>query len=529
MSIHSKGVDHAPVRRSAWRRSLSIAALTLAVGFGASVQAQAEPSGDVVIALPSMVQKFDGTAMVGATPHMNYDFMYDGLINLGRDGKYPALAESWEISDDGLQIDFKLRKNVKFHNGDPFTAEDVKFTFEAILKPDSGHAYRKGFESSLDHVEVVDPHTARFVLKQPWPGFFTTTRYGLTPIMPKKYYEEVGAKGFQEKPIGTGPFMLDSLKAGEWTKFVAFNDYWEGAPHVKTAKLVLVKEDFTRYAMVERGEADIVAGLTGPLLEKAKSNEDLQFVSSRYVGTNGIMFNKSTFPASADRRVRLAVAHAINAKEIAEKIQGGICEVASSAFTPATFGYLDGLSHIPYDPEKAKALLKEAGVEPGTKVTFTVQTTSFSAMPNTPQVLEAVAGNLEAVGFTVERKSVDTAAWLAMMRGGKPTDIFYSPSSNPDDGGALMDAYFVTWSGWTAKSVQRPEYDQIVEEQAKTSDPDKRRAVLQRFSKLEAENLESIPFLWCSAPFVYNKKRIADWKPALGSGYHNDIYRLKLN
>ena len=127
----------------------------------------------------------------------------------------------------------------------------------------------------------------------------------------------------------------------------------------------LVKEPFTRYAMLEKGEADIVAGLTGPLLERIRANKDIKIVTSRYSGTSGILFNKELFPESADKRVRLAVGMAINRKEIAEKIQGGVCEAATGIFTPGTFGYLDGLPQIPYDPAKAKAQL---GWEPAIRL-----------------------------------------------------------------------------------------------------------------------------------------------------------------
>ncbi|MEO8557420.1 MAG: ABC transporter substrate-binding protein [Rhodospirillales bacterium] len=514
-----------------WRKMLSrvllsLAPVALALGMAAPLQAQ--PKGDIVIALPQLSQLFDPTAMVGATPHMVYDFIFDGLINLGVKGKYPALAESWTISRDGKQIDFHLRKGVKFSNGDPFTAEDVKFTFDRVMAPDSGHAYRKGFVDSIDHIEVVNANTARFVLKNPWPAFFTTARYALTPIAPKAYYEKVGAKGFQDHPIGTGPFVLAGIKAGEWTKFEANPNYWGGAPHIKTVTQRLVGEPFTRYAMLEKGEADIVSGLTGPLLEKIKTNPDVKVISSRYSGTSGILFNKDLFPEAKDKRVRMAVGYAINRQQIADKIQGGVCEPATSMFTPGTFGFLDGLPQIPYDPAKAKALLAEAGVKPGTKVTFTIQTQSFSAVPNAPQVLEAIAGNLEAVGFVVERKSVDNAAWLAMMRGHKPTGIFYAPISIPDDGGEVINSYFISKSGWTAQSIQVPEYDKIFEEQLKTADLDARKKILQHFAKLEAENREDIPLLWCDTPFAASTKRIKDWQPALGSGYHTTMRSLVL-
>jgi peptide/nickel transport system substrate-binding protein len=511
------------------RSLFSLSALALASTLVASAPAHAQAKGDIVIALPQLSQLFDPTAMVGATPHLDYDFIFDGLINLGKDGKYPALAESWVISPDGKQIDFKLRRNVKFHNGDAFTAEDVKFTFDRLMQPDSGHAYRTGFVESLERVEVVDPHTARFVLKNPWPAFFTTARYALTPIAPKAYYEKVGKQGFQDKPIGTGAFTLAGVKAGEWTKYEANPNYWNGAPTIKTVTQLLVKEPFTRYAMLEKGEADIVSGLTGPLLERIRNNKDIAVVTSRYSGTAGIMFNTGLFPEAKDKRVRQAVAYAINRKDIAEKVQGGVCEPATSMFTPGTFGYLDGLPQMAYDPAKAKALLKEAGVQPGAKISFTLHTQSFAAVPNAPQVLEAVAGNLEAVGFTVERVNVDNSAWLAMMRGNKPPAVFYTPISIPDDGGEVINSYFVSWSGWTARSVQNPEYDRIFKTQIQTANLEERKKILQGFARMEHENFDSVPLLWCHTPFAMSKKRIKQWQPALGSGYHTTMRELRLN
>jgi peptide/nickel transport system substrate-binding protein len=490
--------------------------------------AAARPAGEVVVAMPQLSQLFDPTAMVGAVPYQDYDFVFDGLINQGPDGKYPALAESWEISADGKQIDFKLRRGVKFHNGDDFNAADVKFTFDRVMAPDSKHAYRRGFLDSIERIDVVNPHTARFVLKAPWLAFFTTFRYALTPIVPKAYYEKAGAKGFQENPIGTGPYMLAGMKAGEWTRYEANEQYWGVVPRIKTTTLRLVVEPFTRYAMLQRGEADIVSGLTGPLLEKIKMDPGVKVYSSRYSGTSGILFNKEIFPEAADRRVRLAIAHAINRKEIAEKMLGGVCQPATGMFTPGTYGFLEGLPQIPYHPAKAKALLAEAGIKSGHKITFTLQTQSFVALPNAPQVLEAVAGNLEAVGFTVERQNVDNAAWLKMMRNAKHPAVFYSPISSPDDGGEVMNSYFLATSGWTPRSIKVPKYDELFQSQLKASTPEERKKLIQQFAKLESENLENVPLLWCDTPFAVSTRRIKNWRPTLGSGYHMNIKQIEL-
>jgi peptide/nickel transport system substrate-binding protein len=504
------------------------AAILASVGALASTSVQAQPKTSIVVATAILSQNNDPTAVVSTADYMVDDMLYDGLTNIGGKGKYPALAESWTISPDGKQIDFHLRKGVKFSNGDPFSSEDVKFTFDRIIAPDSTHAYRRGFVDSIDHIETPDPYTARFILKNPWPAFFSTSRYGLAHIVPKKYYESVGPQGFKEKPIGTGPFKLAGSKAGEWTKFEANENYWAGAPKVKAVTEILVAEPFTRYAMMERGEADIATSLTGALLDKVRANKDLKVLMSPWSGVSGMLFNTEVFPEAKDKRVRLAIAHAINLKAISEKILGNVCQPATSIFSPGTFGYLDGLPLIPYDPAKAKALLAEAGIKPGFKVSFLYHTQSFAALPGAPQVLEAIAGNLEAVGLVLDRKSVDTDAWMSLMHGRKQPGIFYAPSGTPDDGGELINTWFSNKSVWTNRSIDNAEYEQIFRDQQKEPDQQKRLALLQKFAKLESQNLEMVPLLWCATPYAVGK-RIKEWNPAMGSGYNLNLDELILN
>jgi peptide/nickel transport system substrate-binding protein len=504
--------------RSLRMMALAGAALTSVVA--AAVAADLQP-GEIVVAMPVLRQQFDPTAMVSTTDYLAYDLLFDGLINLRAAGKVPGLATSWTISPDGKQIDFTLRQGVKFHDGSPFTADDVKFTFDSLLSPQSRHSYRQGFQESLERVDVIDPLHVRFVLKHPWLSFFTTSRYALQPIVPKAYYEKLGAAGFAQKPIGTGPYRLVDMKPGEWSRYEANPDYW-GEVHVKTITQRLVTEPFTSFAMIQRGEADITAGLTGPLFERVKADPRLHVYASPDSGTNGLFFNTTKFPAAADKRVRLAIAYAINRDEIAKKILNGVCEPATSIFTPATFGYLPGLPLTPYDPAKAKALLQEAGVAPGQEVDFVMSTDSFSSFPNAPQVLEAIAGDIEAIGFKVKRIPYESGAWLAMMRGGKQPGIFYMASSIPDDGGELINGWYTSTAVWSSGHVQVPEYDEIYTEQLAAADLAKREALLQKFAKLENERMTALPLFWCSSSFVAGP-RVASWKPALGSPYQMNL------
>ncbi len=512
------------LRRQAW------AGLAMAIAFsGASAAPLLAQSakGEVTVAGALLRQQFDPTIMVAVTDYTAYDLLYDGLLDLGANGKYPALATSWTISPDGKQIDFQLRAGVKFHNGDPFTAEDVKFTYDSILKEGNTHSYRKAFVDSIDSIEVVQPLVVRFVLKQPWPAFFSSARYGLQPIIPKAYYEKVGARGFLEKPVGTGPFKLVSTKAGEWSRFEANPDYWGGAPKIKAVTQKMVKEPFTLYAMIEKGEADVVFGLGGTLLDRVKANSKLRVFESKYSGTSAMYFNKEKFPESADRRVRLGVAYALNRADIAKRLLSGACEPATSIFTPATLGFQPGLEAIPYDPAKAKELLAQAGIKPGREISYTLHTESFGSLPNAPQVLEALAGNLEAVGFKVTREAVDTSTWLAMMRAKRQPSMFYGPSSMPDDGGETMEGWFTSRALWSSGNIKVPAYDEIAKAQLQAVDLQKREAMLQQFAKLEAENKEAVPLFWCSTAFVATA-RVKQWAPAVSSAYHYNFQTMQL-
>ena len=510
------------------KRGLVVGCLSTALLAPLALPAVAAPQGEVVIAGALLRQQFDPSIMVAVTDHTAFNMLYDGLLNLTDKGKEPALAESWTISADGLQMDFVLRKNVKFHNGDPFTAEDVKFSYDLLLKDGNTHSYRKAFVQQIKSIEVLDPHKVRFNLNQPWPGFFSSSRYGIQPIVPKNYYEKVGAKGFQEKPVGTGAFKLADMKAGEWTKFEANEGYWGKVSKVKFVTQKLIKEPFTLYAMLEKGEADVVFGLTGALLDKVKTNKQLKIFESKYSGTSGIYFNTSKFAEGKDKRVRMAVAHAINREAIAKNILSGVCQPATSIFTPGTFGHNPNLKPIAYDPAKAKALLKEAGIKPGTEITWAIHTESFGSLPSAPQVTEAIAGNLEAVGFKVVREQHDTASFLAMMRGKKQTGLWYGPSSMPDDGGETLEGWYSSTAVWSSGHISEPDYDTVFKAQLGTTDLKKREKMLQDWAKLEDEKRTAVPLFWCNTTYAAGA-RVKSWAPAVISAYHYNFNTMELS
>src|SRR5512136_2871641 len=190
------------------------------------------------------------------TPFMVLYALHDALVKpMPAGDNTPSLAESWTQSRDGLVYEFVLRKNVKFHNGDPVTAEDVKFSFDRYKG-----AAAKLLHDRVREVQIVDPGRVRFHLKEPWPDFMTfygTSATGAAWIVPKKYVEKVGDDGFKKAPIGAGPYRFVSFTPGVELVLEAFEQYWRKSPSVKRLVLRVIPDEATRLAALKRGEVDI--------------------------------------------------------------------------------------------------------------------------------------------------------------------------------------------------------------------------------------------------------------------------------
>ncbi len=264
---------------------------------------------------PAFFDPADATGT--ALPLMMYYAVHDALVRpLPGTRMGAALAQSWEASRDGLVYEFTLRKGVRFQNGDPLTAEDVKFSFDRYRGASAGL-----LKAKVAAVEVVDPHRVRFRLKQPWPDFMTfygTPATGAAWIVPKKYVEKVGDEGFKKAPVGAGPYKLVSFKPGVELVLEAFDGYWRKKPGIKTLVFKVVPDDATRLAALKRGEVDVAYGLSGALAEEVKRTPGLTLKAAKIPVTNWLVFADQTDPKSPwhDRRVRLAANVAINREAI---------------------------------------------------------------------------------------------------------------------------------------------------------------------------------------------------------------------
>lgn len=300
------------------------------------------------------------------TPYMFLYALHDALVKpMPGNPMAPSLATKWSESADGLAYDFELRQGVKFHNGDPFTAEDVKFSFERY----------KGMSATVlkekvKDVEIVDPHHVRFHLHAPWPDFLTfygTPASGAAWIVPKAYTEKIGNDKFKEQPVGLGPYRFVNHQPGVELVLEANPDYWRKTPHVKRLVMKSVSEATTRLAMLKRQKVDVTYALYGPLAEEVQRDARLKLEPVHPPGTQWLVFTAQQYDPQSpwhDQRVRLAANYAINRQIINEAETLGH-SLLSGSIIPRKFDFALPLEAYAYDPEKAKQLLQEAGYANG--------------------------------------------------------------------------------------------------------------------------------------------------------------------
>src|SRR5919108_1642659 len=257
---------------------LAIACALLALAGAAHAQAPAKPEGEMrwaIYVTPSAAWLDPGEAAGQLTPFWFLYAIHDALVKpMPGNLMAPSLATKWTESADGLSYDFELRQGVKFHNGDPFTAEDVKFSFERYKGTGATELKNK-----VKAIEIVNPHHVRFQLHEPWPDFLTfygTMATGVGWIIPKKYIEKIGTDAFKNQPVGLGPYRLVSHQPGIEVVLEANTDYWRKTPHVKRVVMKSVPEATTRLAMLKQQEADVAYGIFGTLAEEVRRDPNLK-------------------------------------------------------------------------------------------------------------------------------------------------------------------------------------------------------------------------------------------------------------
>jgi peptide/nickel transport system substrate-binding protein len=467
---------------------VAIAALTL--GLTGAAVAQTAPSGEVIVAWHVTIAPtwFDpSSAPPQITPFGTLYAIHDALARpLPNQKMGPSLAESWTESPDGLVYEFKLRRGLKFHNGDPLTTEDVKFSFERYKG-----AGAKELQARVRTVEIVDPLTVRFRLDKPWPDFMTfygTTATGVGIVVPKKYVTQVGDDGFRKHPIGAGPYKFVSHTPGVEVVLEAYMGYWRRVPNVKKLVMKSVPDVDTRLAMLKTGEVDIAIALDGPQGIEVRRDSRLTLVSSRHASIFWLEFADQWDAKSPwhDKRLRQAVTLALDRKTTNEAACLGFCPPAG-VIVPRVMDFALQVEPPPYDPAKAKQLLAEAGYPNG------LDAGEFVPIPGFPTVAEATLNYLNAVGIKMKMRPMERAAFYAAWREKKLHGVFMTAVGNSGNAASRV-AEFIYSKGSYAYGGY-PDIDDLFQQQSGERDVKKREALLHRIQQLTIDRAMFAPIM----------------------------------
>jgi peptide/nickel transport system substrate-binding protein len=455
--------------------------------------AQPKPEGEMRWALYVTLSPlwFDPAEVVGfITPFWVMYALHDALVKpMPGNLMTPSLAESWTVSADQRVYEFKLREGVKFHNGDPFTAEDVKFSFQRTKN--------KLLREKVREVEVAGPHRVRFHLHEPWPDFMTfygTLASGAAWIVPKKYVEQVGVDGFRRQPVGLGPYKFVSQTPGVELVMEAFEGYWRKTPSVKRLVYKSVPEATTRLAMLKKGEVDLAYLLDAPQALEVKRDPSLKLAFSGGIGTFYLDFFDQWDPKSPwhDRRVRLAASYAIDRRALNDAENLGASRLNGS-IVPRSFEFALPLEPHPYDPAKARQLLTEAGYPNG------FDAGELHPWPPYFSMGEAIGGYLGTVGIKVKMRTMERAAFYSALGSKKLRGLclcivaVYGNAASriseivPAEGAYAYGAY--------------PDVEALYRQQARETDRRKREALLHQIQQLLHERVRFAPiydYIWPS-------------------------------
>jgi peptide/nickel transport system substrate-binding protein len=412
------------------------------------------------------------------TPFMVMYALHDAMVKpMPGNALAPSLAESYKASPDGLSYEFVLRKGVKFHNGDPVTAEDVKFSFERYRGTSA-----KQIKDRVAAVETPDPHKVVFKLKTPWPDFLTfyASATGAGWIVPKKYVEQVGDEGYKKAPIGAGPYKFVSFTPGVELAFEAFDQYWRKTPSVKRLVFKSIHDEATRLAALKRGEIDIVYSIRGELAEELQRTKGLTLKPAVIPAPFWLYFADQWDAQSPwhDPRVRLAASLAIDRKTINQALTLGHSKLTGSII-PDSFEHYWQPPAPAYDPAKAKKLLAEAGHPNGFDAGDYYCDTTYANLG------EAVLNNLQAVGIRAKLRPLERAAFFKGYSEKKHKNIIQGASGAFGNTATRLEAFVVKGGAYVYGNY--PDIDALFQQQASELDAKKREAILHKAQQLVQE------------------------------------------
>jgi peptide/nickel transport system substrate-binding protein len=475
-----------------------------------------KPKGTLRVALTTFPNSIDLATTAERNAENAAWQLYNSLVWVNDEGKIvPALAESWEVSEDGTEYIFHLRRDVVFHNGEPFTADSVVFSWERGSRPEMQWSDRWQRAKS---VEKIDDYTVKVVTEAPDPLLLRVMAQQWA-MVPPKYIAEVGEEGFTQHPIGTGPFMFVEWVKGDRIVYKANPNYWEkGLPKVETLIFRPIPESATRVAAIQTDEVDIVTRLSA---EEAQSLLGLPHVKVirypvdriYYVAFNNLTTGVGT-PVE-DVRVRQAMNYAVDRQAIIDSLFGGYARLATGLIHSSNLGYDKSIEPYPYDPDKARELLAEAGYPDGFEIDMACPTGAYTHFE---EVCEAIVGYLGEVGIKVNLEFMESGKYWDLEAEKKLPPLFGDSWS--ERSGEALPRLIGALGGWDASfsAWSDPKIDELLEKIGRTVDEEQRAAL---YSELHRYMYENPPFIYLYEPVTFEaiNVRVQDYKPRAAEDY----------
>ncbi|MCZ4365349.1 ABC transporter substrate-binding protein [Sulfitobacter dubius] len=427
---------------------------------------------DITVAMQLEPPHLDPTsAAAGAIDSVLYTNVFEGLTRfMGNGSVVPGLAESWEISEDGLTYTFKLREGVTFHDGTTMDAEDVKFTLDRINAEDSANA-QKALYAAISEVNVIDPQTVEVKLSEPNGNMLFNLAWGDAVIVAPETVETI-----KQTPIGTGAFKFENWNQGDKITLTRNDDYWGEAPALASATFKFISDPTAAFASVMAEDVDVFTGFPAPEnIPQFEADPRFQVLIGSTEGETILSINNKREPFD-NVKVREAVAHAIDRQAIINGAMFGYGTPIGTHFAPHNPDYVDLTEMSSYDPEKSKALLAEAGFPDGFETTLHLPPPSYARRGG-----EIIAAQLAEVGIKAQITNVEWAQWLETVFKGKDFGLSIVSHTEPMDINiyANPDYYF---------QYDNAEFQSLIAEFNKTADPAARSEMLAKAQQTIAED-----------------------------------------
>ncbi|WP_419878738.1 ABC transporter substrate-binding protein [Brevibacillus centrosporus] len=453
-------------------------------------QEQSAAKTELVVAAEQEPVGYDPHKVPAASSVRVYALLYDSLTKLDENMNIvPNLAEKWEIAPDGKTITMFLHKGVKFHNGKDMTADDVKFSFERIMNPDTG-AIAKSYFASVEAIEVKDPTTVVFKLKTADAAFIANTASAYASIVPS------GSTDLTKAAIGTGPFKLEKSEPGQYVLLKKNPDYFnKDLPKVETIKFQIMKDEAERLAAIRSGKIDIstISADSAKLLEGKPGVQVKNYQSLEY-SYLGINVNKKPFD---NPKVREAISYAVDRNQIVQTVWKGEAALTGPIAPAITNWALDTASYPTYktDVEKAKQLLAEAGFPNG----FETQIETAATYPDMVETAQVIQQQLKAIGINAKINQLEWGNYIEVWKS-KDMNLMVGRNTSGVDADRSMRFFFASTGSANVWNYSNPAYDELVEKALGTVDQAERKKL---YEQAQTMLVADAPNLFLASPKNY--------------------------